>query len=129
MLQNLAMLVGRVLMAAMFLWSGYGRLASLSSVHAYIADWSIPVGLKPVLVFWEMTGGIALALGIFTRPVAISLAVFALLSCFFVHVHEDDILQIISFMKNMALIGGFLYVAAFGAGDWSLGKRWGLKWS
>ena len=129
MLQNLAMLVGRVLMALMFLWSGYGRLASLTSVHNYIADWGLPTGLKPILVFWEMAGGIALILGIYTRAVAVSLAVFCLLSCFFVHLHDDDILQLIDFMKNMALMGGFLYVAAFGAGDWSLGKRWGLKWS
>jgi|SRR5689334_5154612 putative oxidoreductase len=128
-MQNLLMLVGRVLLAAMFLWSGYGRLASLSSVHNYIADWSIGGPFKPVLVFWEMAGGIALVLGVFTRPVALSLAVFCLLSCFFVHLHEDDFLQLIDFMKNMALIGGFLYVAAFGAGDWSLGKKYRLKWS
>lgn len=128
-MQNLLMLVGRILMAAMFLWSGYGRLASLTSVHNYIGDWGVPGFIKPMLVFWEMVGGIMLALGIYTRPVAISLALFVLLSCFFVHLHDDDILQLISFMKNMALMGGFMYVAAFGAGDWSLGKRWGLKWS
>ncbi len=127
MIRNLFMLAGRLLLAAMFLWTGFGRLASVSSIHNYIDDWSVPGWVKPVLVIWELGGGFMLAAGLFTREVACSLALFCVLSGFLVKLHDDDVLQLIDFMKNMALTGGFLYVAASGAGEWSLEKRFNLK--
>ncbi len=128
-MQNLLMLVGRVMLAAMMLWTGFGRLASYSSLHGYVADWSVPGAFKPILILWEVGAGILLILGIYTRAAALALALFCVLSGFLVHLHDDDVLQLIDFMKNMALTGGFLYVAATGAGDWSLGKKYKLKWS
>jgi putative oxidoreductase len=130
-MQNILMLVGRLLLAAMFFWSGYGHIASYSSVHGYIADWSVPGWIKPILVIWEFAGGFMLAAGIYTREAALSLAIFCVMSAFLVHLHDDDTLQLIDFMKNMALMGGFLYVAACGAGDISLEKRFNLrsKWA
>ena len=127
MLQNLAMLLGRVMLAAMFFWTGYGRLMSLTSIHNYVADWSVPGALKPVLVAWEIGGGLLVLVGFHTRKAAISLAVFCVLSAFLVHLHDDDFVQLIDFMKNMALTGGFLYVAACGAGIYSLDTRLQLK--
>lgn len=129
MMQNLLMLVGRVMLAAMMFWSGYGRLMSFASIHNYVADWGVPTAFKPILVIWEIGGGLLLLTGAYTRAAAVALAVFCILSGFFVHLHDDDVLQLIDFMKNMALTGGFLYVVATGAGDWSLGKKYGLKWS
>ncbi|HEV7163904.1 MAG: DoxX family protein [Gammaproteobacteria bacterium] len=129
MMQNLLMLVGRVMLAAMMFWSGYGRLMSYASIHNYVADWGVPHAFKPLLVIWEVGGGLLLVTGAYTRAAALALALFCILSGFFVHLHDDDVLQLIDFMKNMALTGGFLYVAATGAGDWSLGKKYGLKWS
>lgn len=126
-MQNIAMLLGRVMLAAMFFWNGYGRLMSLSSIHNYVADWSVPGVLKPVLVAWEIGGGALILLGFHTRGAAISLAVFCLMSSFMVHLHDDDILQTIDFMKNMALTGGFLYVFASGGGSYSLDHRFALK--
>lgn len=127
LMQNLAMLLGRVMLAAMLFWSGYGHLFSLTSIHGYVADWSVPDWVKPILVVWEIGGGVCLLAGFHTRKAAISLAVFCLLSFFLVHLHDDDILQLIDFMKNIALMGGFLYVAACGAGSYSLDARLQLK--
>ena len=128
-MQNLLMLVGRILLAAMMFWTGYGRLMSYGSLHGYIADWSVPGFIKPILIIWEVGAAVLLLTGAYTRAAALALALFCVLSGFLVHLHDDDILQLIDFMKNMALTGGFLYVAACGAGDWSLGKKYGLKWS
>ncbi|HEY3646003.1 MAG TPA: DoxX family protein [Gammaproteobacteria bacterium] len=127
LMQNLAMLLGRVMLAAMFFWTGYGRLMSLSSIHNYVADWGVPNSLKPVLVAWEVGGGLLILVGFHTRKAAISLALFCVLSAFLVHLHDDDFVQLIDFMKNMALTGGFLYVAACGAGSYSLDARLQLK--
>jgi putative oxidoreductase len=126
-MQNIAMLLGRVMLAAMFFWTGYGRLMSFSSIHNYVADWSVPGMLKPILVAWEIGGGALILLGFHTRGAAISLAIFCVLSSFLVHLHDDDIIQLIDFMKNMALTGGFLYVFAAGAGSYSLDHRFALK--
>ena len=129
MFQNLAMLAGRVLLAAMLFWSGYGHLFSFNSIHGYVADWSVPDWFKPVLILWEVGGGLCLLAGAYTRVAAISLVAFCLLSFALVKLHDDDFLQLIDFMKNIALIGGFLYVFACGAGSYSLDAKFKLKWS
>jgi putative oxidoreductase len=126
-IQNLTMLVGRVLLAAMMFWSGYGRLMSFASVHNYVADWGVPMWMKPILVAWEIGAGLLLLTGFHTRGAAIALAIFCVLSGFLVHLHDGDELQLIDFMKNMALTGGFLYVFACGAGSYSLDTRLQLK--
>jgi putative oxidoreductase len=127
-MQNFAMLIGRTLLAAMLFWSGYGRLLSYSSIHGYVADWSVPMWMKPLLIVWEVGGGLLLFAGAYTRIAAVSLALFCVLSGFLVKLHDDDILQLIDFMKNVALTGGFLYVAACGAGGYSLDAKFKLKW-
>ncbi|HET7174722.1 MAG TPA: DoxX family protein [Gammaproteobacteria bacterium] len=128
-MQNLLMLVGRVMLAAMMFWTGYGRLMSFASIHNYVNDWGVPHAFKPVIVLWEVGAGLLLLVGVYTKPAAYAAALFCVVSGFVVHLHDGDELQLIDFMKNMALTGGFLYVAAFGAGDWSFGKRHNIKWS
>jgi len=128
-MQNLLMLVGRIMLAAMVFWTGYGRLMSYASIHNYVNDWSVPHAFKPFIILWEVGGGLLLLLGIYTRAAAAALALFCVVSGFVVHLHNGDELQLIDFMKNMALTGGFLYVVATGGGEWTLGKKYGLKWS
>lgn len=128
-MQNLAMLAGRVMLAGMLFWSGYGHLFSFNSIHGYVADWGVPDWFKPVLILWEVGGGLCLLVGAYTRVAALSLAVFVLLSFALIHLHDDDILQLIDFMKNIALLGGFLYVFACGAGSYSLDAKFKLRWS
>ncbi|MFI4921861.1 MAG: hypothetical protein ACHQAZ_09510, partial [Gammaproteobacteria bacterium] len=64
-----------------------------------------------------------------TKPAALAAALFCIVSGFVVHLHDGDELQLIDFMKNMALTGGFLYVSVVGAGDFRFAKRYNLKWS
>ena len=128
-MQNLLMLVGRVMLAAMMFWTGYGRILSFASIHNYVNDWGVPHAFKPIIILWEVGAGLLLLLGIYTKPAALAAALFCVVSGFAVHLYDGDELQLIDFMKNMALTGGFLYVAAFGAGDWSFGKRHNIKWS
>ncbi len=127
--QNLTMLVGRVMLASMMFWTGYGRLMSYTSIHNYVNDWSIPHAFKPIIILWEVGAGLLLLLGIYTKPAALAAALFCVVSGFVVHLHDGDELQLIDFMKNMALTGGFLYVSVVGAGDYRFAKRYNLKWS
>jgi putative oxidoreductase len=68
----------------------------------------------------ELGGGLAILFGLFTRPVAVVLAVWCVATALIAHSNIADRAQEIQFFKNMGMTGGFLYIAAFGAGVWSL---------
>jgi putative oxidoreductase len=71
----------------------------------------------------ELGGGLAILFGLFTRPVGFVLAIWCVVTALIAHTNFADRIQEINFFKNMGLTGGFLYVAAFGAGAWSLDAR------
>ncbi len=113
--------VGRVLMSLIFILSGYGKLMAASGTIGYIASKGLPlpaVGYG-IAVIVELGGGLLLLVGLGTRFVAPVLALFCLVTAFVFHGFADMNNQIHA-MKNIAMAGGFLYVAAYGAGAWSL---------
>jgi len=75
----------------------------------------------------ELGGGLAILLGLFTRPIGLVLAIWCVATALIAHTNFADRNQEIHFLKNMAMMGGFLYVAAFGAGAWSLDARWSRR--
>jgi putative oxidoreductase len=113
--------VGRVLMSLIFILSGFGKLMAASATVGYIASTGLPlpeVGYG-IAVIVELGGGLLLLAGLLTRWVAIVLALFCLFTAFVFHGFGDMASQIHA-MKNIAMAGGFLYVAAYGAGAWSM---------
>lgn len=118
-------LVGRILMAAIFLISGLGKIAAPAGTIGYIASAGLPfpqLGLA-IAVFVEVVGGIALIAGYRTRIVAAVLAIFCVATAFSFHFNLTDQNQFIHFLKNIAMVGGLLQVVAFGAGRFSLDAR------
>jgi putative oxidoreductase len=89
-------------------------------------------GLPMVEAAWilavvvELGGGLTMLFGLFTRPVGLVLAIWCVATALIAHSNIADRAQEIHFLKNMGLTGGFLYVAAFGAGAWSL-DAWRLR--
>lgn len=128
-MQNLATLLGRIFMAAIFIWSGFGKIMGYAGTEQYIESLGLPGAFLPLIILWELGGGLALLLGLFTRPVALLLGLFCVIAAFLVHFHPGDQMQMINFMKNWAMAGGFLFAAAQGAGDWSLDRKFKLIWS
>lgn len=128
-MKDVTLLLGRVLMAAIFIWSGYNKLVHYEYVQGFMVSLGLPAWSMPFIILWELGGGLALLLGVFTRPVAILLAAFCVISALVAHLHPEDQGQMINFMKNVAMTGGFLYVWVAGGGELSLGKKLGLKWS
>jgi putative oxidoreductase len=118
-------LVGRILIAAIFLLSGAGKLAAPAGTIAYIQAAGLP--LPPVAygiaVATELGAGLLLVLGYRTRIVAAWLAVFSLATAFGFHHDLADQNQFIHFFKNVAMTGGLLQVVAFGGGRLSLDGR------
>ncbi len=113
--------LGRVLLCLIFVVSGFNKLGGAEGTIGYIASKGVP--MPPVAyglaVLVELGGGLALLAGLFTRWVALALAVFCLFTGFIFH-GFGDMNNSIHAMKNIGLAGGFLFVAAHGAGGWSL---------
>lgn len=115
-------LAGRILLAAIFVLSGFAKFADPAGTAAYIASAGLPA---PALAAWgaavlEVVGGIALIVGFRTRLVALALAGFTLVAAALFHSALGDQNQFIHFFKNVAMAGGLLQVAAFGPGRFAL---------
>lgn len=118
-------LCARVLIAALFVLSGVSKLQDPSGTIAYIELAGLPyptLGLVLAVVV-EILGGAALMLGYWTRWVAAVLAAFSVAAAVAFHSQFGDQNQLTHFLKNLAVAGGLLQVAAFGAGRFSVDAR------
>lgn len=122
---NYAAAAGRILLAAIFILSGFSKIADPASALGYIGSVGLPLPQVAlgVAILTEIGGGIALILGYRTRLVALALAAFSIATAAFFHSALGDQNQFIHFFKNVAMAGGLLQVAAFGAGSISLDGR------
>ena len=122
---NAAELLGRILIAVLFLISGLGKIGAYAGTQAYMGSMGVPGVLLPLVILTEVGGAIAILLGWKTRWAAFALAGFCILTATLFHSHFADKGQMTSFMKDIALAGGFLVLFAHGAGAWSLDGRKG----
>jgi putative oxidoreductase len=116
---------GRLFLASLFLLSGLSKIAAPVMTQAYIASAGLPV---PTLaysaaVLVEVGGGVLLLIGYQARMVALALTAFTLAAAVAFHANFGDQNQMIHFLKNVAIAGGLLQVAAFGAGALSVDAR------
>jgi putative oxidoreductase len=123
--RNKGAALGRVGLALIFVLSGIGKVAAPDATVAYVTAAGLPF---PHLALWvaaavEIVGGVALALGFQARIAAVALAGFSIVAAIFFHADFADQNQMIHFMKNIAIAGGLLQVAVFGAGSVSLDGR------
>jgi putative oxidoreductase len=122
-------LAGRILMAAIFVMSGIGKIANPSGTLGYINAMGLPfpeLALAGAIGI-EVVGGLLLIAGLYTRPVALALAAFSIVTGLVFHSAIADQNQMIHLMKNLAMAGGLLQIAAFGAGSLSLDARRGAS--
>ncbi len=117
--------IGRVLLAAIFVISGFGKLAAPAGTIGYIESAGLPFATVAfaIAVAVELGGGILLAIGYKTRIVAAVLAAFSIVTALAFHSAIGDQNQFINLMKNFAMAGGLLQVVAFGAGAYSIDQR------
>jgi putative oxidoreductase len=125
-LRSAVTLVGRLLLAFLFVREGDGKITDYVGVEDYMAKFGVSANLLPLVILTELGGGLLVALGGLTRLAAIALAGFTLLTAWFFH-RGDDFDSMIHFQKNMAIAGGFLVLAANGAGAWSLDALFGAR--
>jgi putative oxidoreductase len=128
--QNAAALIGRTLLAVMFLLAGYGKIGGFAGTAAYIASKGLPLPevLAAGTIVLEIGAGLALLLGWKARWAALALALFTVLASVLFHNYwampaDQQRMQMLMFMKNLAVTGGMLMVFAFGPGAWSIDRK------
>ncbi|WP_432725764.1 DoxX family protein [Variovorax sp. W6] len=128
--QDTLALIGRILIAYLFIPAGIGKLMGFGGTVGYITSVGLPlpeVGAA-IAIIVELGFGIALLLGFKTRLTAIVMAVFTVAAALFFHKYWSapdamKMMQQINFNKNIAIAGGLLALAAFGPGRFSIDKR------
>jgi putative oxidoreductase len=110
-------LLGRLLLALIFIDEGWLKITSYAGTRGYMEANGVPGALLPFVILTELGGGILVAVGLLTRLAAFVLMGFCLLTALLFHMAPD---QSVHFYKNLAMAGGFLTLAAHGAGAWSL---------
>jgi putative oxidoreductase len=128
------LLFGRVLMALIFVQSGFGKLLDIDGFTASLAGKGVPLaGIFGVIgPGVEFFGGLAVLLGLQTRYAAVLIAVFTIVATAISHRYWEFSdaarrVQEANFMKNVCIIGGFLLLAAVGGGRFSIDTLWRQK--
>lgn len=124
--EDIIALVGRLLMATIFLASAFGKMTNFEGTVRYMETHGMAMAplLCGLAVLIEALGAVSLILGFHVRWASAALAGFVVAASWIFHLGPD---QRIHLLKNMAIIGGLLQVMAWGAGDLSLegrGKSW-----
>jgi putative oxidoreductase len=120
-----AALLGRLLLAVIFILSGVQKLMDFGGTVAFMGAEGLPVPMLAaiVAVIVECVGGILLIIGYQTRPTGLVLAVWCIATALVAHRDFGNADQMIHFLKNFAMAGGFLQLVAFGAGAWGIDGR------
>jgi putative oxidoreductase len=111
-------LLGRVLMSAIFISAGYNKAMAPTATMAMMGHYGLPLpgAAYAVTLIVELGVGIVFLLGYRARLTALVLAVWCIATAMVAHYHPGDTGQMIHFMKNVCMAGGFLQIVAFGAG-------------
>ena len=127
--QDTVALIARILLAVMFIISGFGKITGFDGTAGYIASKGLPMPqvVAALTILVELGGGILLAIGYKARWAALALGVFTVLAAVIFHNFwaveaAQKMGQQINFMKNITIAGGMLMVFAFGPGRLSVDK-------
>jgi putative oxidoreductase len=124
---SVAILIGRILLAAMFVLAGFGKLTDIGGTAGWFGSIGLPAPtIVAVLVgLLELVAGLALVVGFQTRIAALALALFTIGATLIAHTNFADMTQFLIFQKNFAVVGGLLVLAFAGAGALSVDARRG----
>jgi len=127
--RDLAVLLGRILLAGTFVISGFGKITGFEGTAGYIASKGLPLPqvLTVIAILIEFGGGLAILLGWMTRWAALAMVVFLIVITPVFHgfwaAPPDQVMeQQINFMKNLSILGGMLLLFACGPGRYSVDK-------
>ena len=121
--QKVSDLAGRILLSVLFLLSGLGKIGAYTGTAVYMSSLGVPGALLPLVIATEVLGALAIIIGWNTRVIALLLGGFSLLTAAIFHNNFADQIQMIMFLKNVAIAGGYLLLVANGDGPLSIDHR------
>lgn len=122
-LQPYGMVTARFLLALIFILSGLSKIGAADAIRGYMEAMHVPGALLWPTIIFEISAGLLIVLGYRTRIVALLLAGFCLLTAAIFHTQFADQIQMIMFLKNVAMAGGFVLLASVGPGRLSLDAK------
>lgn len=122
-MEKITQLIARLLLAQIFFLSGIFKISGYEGTQGYMEATGIPGMLLPFVIALEIGGGLALIAGWQTKWISLALAGFTLVAAVIFHNNLADQMQMIMFMKNIAITGGLMLLAIQGAGSYSLDSR------
>ena len=122
-MEKVTQLVARLMMGQIFLIAGLQKIGGYEGTQGYMESAGVPGMLLPLVILVEAGGGLALIIGWQTKLVAMVLALFTLAAAVLFHNNVADQMQMIMFMKNIAISGGLMLLAVYGAGGYSVDSR------
>lgn len=122
-LQNISAPIGRLFLVAIFITSGIEKMGNYAGTQGYMEAMGVPVVMLPLVIALEVLGGIAILIGFKARLAALAMAGFSAASAILFHTDFGDPIQMMMFMKNIAIAGGFLMIVAQGPGAYALDNK------
>jgi putative oxidoreductase len=112
--------VARILISSLFLIEGIGKIAMRENVVMYMEDYGVPEILFIPAIILEILFPLLLIVGYKTKFSALVMALFTLTVAIIFHTNFSEGMQMISFLKNLSIVGGFMIIIVYGPGKISL---------
>ena len=122
-MSNIFDLLGRVLISSLFLISAYNKLFSIDGTMGWMEGYGVPGLLIYPTIVLEIILPLFVIVGYKARVSSALLAIFCILTAFIFHFDFSEQIQLILFLKNISLAGGFLFIVANGTKDWSIDRE------
>ena len=116
-------ILGRILLSAIFLINGIGKIFNYEGTIQYMENFDVPGYLIIPAIIVEILFPILLIIGYYTKFSALVLSLFTLVLAVIFHTDFSNQMQLISFLKNIAIAGGFLIIFVYGPGKYSLDHK------
>jgi putative oxidoreductase len=120
---NLIDFLGRIFISTLFLFSAYNKILNYSGTVDWMEGFGVPGFLLGPTIALEIVLPLFIIIGFQTKLSSIILALFSIVAAVFFHSDFSDQMQVIAFLKNIGLAGGFMFLAAHGAKDWAVDKK------
>jgi putative oxidoreductase len=122
-LHNFLLFIGRLLIAAVFIYDAWVMAQSWDATVQYMESFGIPGVLLPLVAACQAIGGLMIVFGIFTRFAAAAFAAYCIATALVFHHNLADAGEITQAAKDLAIAGGFLFLAASGPGAWAIDRH------
>ena len=122
-MEKITQVIARMMLGHLFLIAGWQKIGGYEGTQGYMESVGVPGMLLPLVILLELGAGLAIIIGWQTKLAAAALALFTIASAVLFHHNFSDQMQTIMFMKNIAISGGLMLLAVYGAGACSLDNR------